>query len=68
MYQNGHGLERDLVQAYAWYGVAAAGGDAMAVRLRDHLQGRLSAPDLERARALARELYQTHGSDPAMGG
>ena len=68
LYEYGDGVSRDRVEAFAWYGVAAAGGDGPAVAMRDALGARLDPASLARARARARELFERFGSDPSLGG
>ncbi|MDH3414607.1 MAG: hypothetical protein OEM98_19270, partial [Gammaproteobacteria bacterium] len=53
----GDGVERDYVLAYAWYGIAAAGGLDMGVQLRESVAEFLSEPEVEQARAIARDLF-----------
>lgn len=62
MYRAGEGVSRDYVSSYAWYGIAAAGGYPGGVELRDSVGGFLTQSELERARAMARSLYQLHGA------
>ena len=61
MYRAGDGVERDYVTAYAWYGIAAAGGYGPAPALRDDVETFLTRNELEKARALARDLYGKYG-------
>jgi localization factor PodJL len=49
----GLGTAQDLVQAYAWFAVAALQGDEDAGKKRDEVAGRLSAKDLAAAREAA---------------
>jgi TPR repeat protein len=60
MYEHGNGVPRDLLRAYAWYGVASAGGDEMALELRAHVEKALTPDELTRARDMARELHQRY--------
>ena len=62
VYRAGEGVARDYVSSYAWYGIAAAGGYPGGVELRDSVGGFLTQSELERARAMARSLYQLHGA------
>ena len=62
MYRTGEGVTRDYVSSYAWYGIAAAGDYPGGVELRDSVGGFLTHSELERARAMARSLYQLHGT------
>lgn len=62
LYRAGYGIERDYVLAYAWYGVAAASGFEMGPELRESVAEYLTSSQLEHARALAREIWQSLGS------
>lgn len=62
MYGKGLGVSEDPVLAYAWYGVASAGGDQVALRLRERLAARLSDAQIARARELARDLHVRFGA------
>jgi TPR repeat protein len=62
MYEHGHGVPADPVAAYAWYGVASAAGDESALQLRARVAERLSQEQIQRARALARELHMQYAS------
>ncbi len=55
-YYKGNGVERDPVKGYAWVHRAAGKGSVPAIRARRSLEEDLSADDIERGRALAREL------------
>jgi hypothetical protein len=48
--------------AYAWYGVAAAGGYPGAPRFRESVAQYLTRDELEAGRDLARELFIKYGS------
>lgn len=62
MYRAGEGVRRDYVASYAWYGIAAAGDYPGGVELRDGVGSFLTRSELERARAMARSLYELHGA------
>ena len=62
IYHNGHGVPRDDIKAYAWYGIAAAGGVKSAEILRDEIQAQLSQEELEQARKLSKELWENYGN------
>jgi TPR repeat protein len=62
VHHNGQGVPRDDVKAYAWYGIAAAGGFKPAQRLRDEIQWQLSQEELQQARKLAKELWEKYGN------
>lgn len=51
-YERGFGVDRDAVQAHLWYALAARAGHADAPARRDDLTTRMSAAELNRARAL----------------
>ncbi len=61
LYRAGDGVDRDYVAAYAWYGIAAAGGYGPAPALRDDVATFLTHRELEKARALARDLFGKYG-------
>jgi TPR repeat protein len=52
-YETGAGTAKDLVIAYAWYNVAAAGGDADAQQNATRLEGILSPDQLKDAQSLS---------------
>lgn len=58
-YSNGFGVPRDLVQAHAWYNVAAANGDLPSASERDQLAARMTAEQIADAQQLAAEYFQT---------
>ena len=62
LYRAGYGIERDYVLAYAWYGVSAANGFEMGPELRESVAEYLTPSQLEHARAIAREIWQSLGS------
>jgi len=53
LYQEGRGIDRDLVQAYAWYDVSALGGYSLAGPARDALAQQMTAGQLQTATTLA---------------
>lgn len=57
LYVDGIGIERDLVLAYAWANVAAAAGDEEAAKLRNSVEGKLSAAEVREAQTLSSQ-YQ----------
>ena len=63
-YAIGQGVPEDYVQAYMWFNLAASRltGDTRdrAVRVRDVVANRMTAEDLSKAQALAREWDATH--------
>ncbi len=52
--ENGLGVERNLVEAYVWYSVAARQGDKEAARRRNRLKARLGVKALKIAERRAR--------------
>jgi len=61
LYQEGRGIDRDLVQAYAWYDVSALGGYSPAGAARDALAPQLTAGQLQTATALATQWRNNSG-------
>ena len=57
----GLGVERDLVQSYAWF-AAAAGGDTKASKKRKEIAALLDPAELESARALVDRLKKKQAS------
>ena len=53
MYTNGEGVPRDLVRAYAWYGLAAAQGEENAQEYRDRVEGELTLAQRAEGQRLA---------------
>ena len=75
LYQSGSGVPRDPVQAYTWFAIAAAGGDAQARANAQALQADLSseqkvvaddAVQAFRARTGARSVQATLGARPVV--
>jgi TPR repeat protein len=62
MFRTGDGVGRDYLMAYAWYGVAAAGGYQGAPQFRDTVAQYLTSRELQAGRDLARELFIKYGS------
>jgi len=54
-YLFGRGAPRDFVQAYLWLSLAARGGDKSAAKVRDGLEGNMTAAQISEARRLTRE-------------
>ena len=63
LYRAGYGIERDYVLAYAWYGVSAASGFEMGPELRESVAEYLTSAQLERAREIARGIWQELGTE-----
>ncbi|HKY94178.1 MAG TPA: peptidoglycan-binding protein [Kiloniellales bacterium] len=56
LYQEGRGVDRDLVQAYAWYDASALAGYSPAGAARDALAPQLTASQLQTATTLAAQF------------
>jgi TPR repeat protein len=56
MYQTGRGVPKDLAKSFAWYNVAAEGGNDLAQQNRDILAKKMSLAELEKGKKFAREL------------
>ena len=54
-YENGQGIRKDFIEAYAWFFVAAERGQLMAMNGRERLSRLLSHADLEEANRKAFE-------------
>jgi TPR repeat protein len=55
MYAVGRDLEVDLVSAHKWFNLAAAKGNAEAVRLRQEIAAQMSAAEIATAQRAARD-------------
>jgi len=55
MYFQGDGIERDYVEAYAWFDLAAPRGHPQASRGREQVAGKMTPVQLEQAAALAEQ-------------
>jgi TPR repeat protein len=55
LHENGWGAEKDLVAAYAWYNIAAAGGYEKAKQNLARVEGGLAPEQLREAQMLSRE-------------
>ncbi|MDB4654665.1 hypothetical protein OAE40_02680, partial [Rubripirellula sp.] len=62
MYDNGHGVAQDDAEAYVWFSVAAAGGDAEAFKLREATARELNDGEIVAASERATELREKMGS------
>ena len=58
--RGGLGVDRDLIQSYAWFSAAAAQGDDNALRKRKETARLLSAEELNEAKALAVSFKQRY--------
>ena len=55
MYSNGEGVVQDYVRAHMWWNLAAAQGNANAVKNRDIVAKKMSTQQIVEAQKLARE-------------
>ena len=55
MYLAGQGVNRDYIQAYVWFDLAASQGDDIAREERDKVSERMTPGQIDEARSLARE-------------
>ena len=62
MYALGEGVPKDLVEAYAWWFIAAVGGDADAANNRVILAGELTKYQLSQGQERATELFEKIGN------
>ena len=60
MYADGRGVPEDFVQLYMWINLAAAGGDARYVKVREDLSKILTDDQIAEAQRLAREWVAAH--------
>jgi TPR repeat protein len=56
LYQEGLGMDTDLIEAYAWFNIAAAGGSVEAERSREFIATRLTSGDVTQAQKRSLEL------------
>lgn len=57
MYANGRGVPQDFIEAHAWYNVASANGDKLALAGRDELAQQMIPKQLAEAQRLASEYF-----------
>ena len=55
MYAEGRGVAQDYVQAHMWFYLAAAQGDAKALKNRDSIAAKMTSAQIAEAQRLARE-------------
>jgi len=60
MLAKGEGVEQNLIQAYAWYALAASQGDPAGQRNIARLSQQMSADQLQQSTALAEEYGQRY--------
>lgn len=63
MYYHGQGLEKNLVEAYAWFCLAAEGGDPQALKIRDVAFKKLSISRQTEALERCKTLRESYGID-----
>jgi TPR repeat protein len=69
MYAVGRDFEVDLVSAHKWFNLAAAKGNAEAVRLRQEIAAQMTAAEIATAQRAARDWLQLNkleGAAPAL--
>jgi len=62
IYLQGVLKERNIILAYAWAGIASAGGHIFSRNLRNNLEKSMTLSMIEEARAKARELWLEYGN------
>ena len=55
MYGEGKGVPQDYVRAHMWWNLAAAKGNAVAVKNRDKVAAKMTSTQIAEAQKLARE-------------
>jgi TPR repeat protein len=65
LYYDGRGVRQDLVQAFVWFQLAAAGGLPQALADLDRLAARLTPSQIDEAQQLAREVLSRLNSRSA---
>ena len=68
LYYDGQGVRQDLVQAFVWFDLAAAGGLPQALTALDRVAERLSPDQIEKAQELTRESLRRLSSHSARTG
>jgi len=63
MYYNGQGVPKDLVEAYAWWFISAAGGDADAANNCSVVARELTPEQLSQGQKRASELLEKISSE-----
>ena len=58
MYDTGEGVLEDAVEAYAWFNVAGASGDAVASVHRDQIKKRMTLEQIAEGQKRSRELMK----------
>lgn len=65
LYEEGRGVDRDLVQAYAWYDLAATAGYSDAATARNRLANQLSGTQVQTASDLSAQWRKLGGGTAA---
>ena len=60
MYAQGQGVPKDDLQAYAWFSLAAAQGNATAKKGKAIVAGTMTDEQIARAQELSRELQENY--------
>lgn len=60
LYLYGAGVEKDAIQAYAWFDLAARQGDTAAAQFRDAIEARFTVEELRSAMVLAEDYYDRY--------
>lgn len=60
IYFNGHGINRDVVEAYAWWDLAVAQGNKAARKNRDIVAEEMNTSQLKKAQELSKVYYKKY--------
>ena len=60
LHSQGHGVEQDYVQAYVWYNIAAAQGNATALKNREVVATTVDPATLAKAQKLSIEYFKRY--------
>ena len=58
MYEEGKGVPKDVVTAYAWYNIAAANGDEYAKKTKDDLAKRITLDQISKAQERVKQMVK----------
>ena len=59
MYEHGKGVAQDNIIAHVWYNLGSTNGAEPAREMRDELAARMTATDIAKAQAMARECKKS---------
>ena len=59
MYKDGQGILQDHISAHMWFNIGSANGDESAGERRDKLAARMTAADIAKAQAMARDCMKS---------